>query len=127
MPCMLSDLEKSRGSHPAADAHRDDDVLDAAPLSFDEGVPDHAGPRHAEGVTDGDGPAVDVEVLHRNAQLVAAVHRLAGESFVELPEADVVHLEPLPLEQERYRKHWTDPHFVGLAARHGQAPIDAER
>src|SRR4051812_33570080 len=103
----LHDLEQAGRAHTAADAHRGDDVFDAPSLSFDERVTHHASARHSEGMTDGDRTAVDVEALHRDAELVAAVHRLARESFVELPEPDVVHLEAVSLQQARNREHRT--------------------
>ncbi len=43
------DFEESRGSLPAADAHRHDDVLDASALAFDKGMADEAGPGHPVG------------------------------------------------------------------------------
>jgi len=49
-------------------------------------------------VADGDRAAVDVEQLVGNAQLVAAVDYLHGEGLVQLPQADVVHLQAVALE-----------------------------
>src|SRR5665213_3185625 len=78
-------LEETGGTHAAADAHRDDDVFDVAPLAFQERVHRHAGAAQAVRVTDRDRAAVDVEALVGNAQLVAAVDGLHGEGFVEFP------------------------------------------
>ena len=36
------DFEQTRRAHAAADAHRDDDVLRAATLTFDQCMADHA-------------------------------------------------------------------------------------
>jgi hypothetical protein len=44
-------------------------------------------------VTDRDGPAVDVEDVVVDSELVAAVDRLDGERFVQLPDTDVVDAE----------------------------------
>src|ERR1019366_5307385 len=40
---------------------------------------------------------------------------------------DVVHLEPVALEELRDRVDRADAHLVGLAARDGKTPVDAER
>ena len=55
-----STSNKPGGAHAAADAHRDDDVLDAAALAFDERVADEPRARHAVGMADRDGAAVDI-------------------------------------------------------------------
>ena len=64
-------------------------LLRAAALAFDQRMADEALARHAVGVAHGDGAAVDVEAIARNAQLVAAVDHLHGEGFVEFPQVDV--------------------------------------
>ncbi len=50
-------------------------------------------PRHAVGMADGDGAAVDVEPVVGNAELVAAVDHLHREGLVQFPQADVLHLQ----------------------------------
>src|SRR5690606_37954281 len=111
----------------AADAHGDDHVFHAAALPLDQGVPDHAGARHAIGMADGDRAAVDVQALIGNAELVAAVDHLHGEGLIQLPEADIVHLQAETLQQLRHGIDRADPHLVGLAAGDRHAAIDAER
>src|SRR3990167_3207427 len=86
------DLEHPGGAHATADAHRHAHPLGAAALAFDQRVAGQALARHAVGVAHGDGAAVHVELVVRNAQLVAAADDLHGESFVELPEVDVADL-----------------------------------
>src|SRR5215467_10970990 len=75
-------LEQAGGAH----------VLDAAPLSLDERVPDEARAGHAVGMADGDRPAVDVELVVGDAQPVAAVDHLHRERLVQLPEPNVLQL-----------------------------------
>ena len=91
------DFEQSRCAHAAADAHRDDDMTRATPLAFDQRVTGHARAAHAVGMADRDCTAVDVELVIVDAEPVAAVDDLDRERFVELPEADVVHLETMRL------------------------------
>ena len=50
-----------------------DDEFGAAALSFDQRVADHPRARHAVGVADRDRAAVDVELVVRDAEPVAAI------------------------------------------------------
>src|SRR5580704_7792553 len=84
----LMNLEQSGGAHAAADAHGDDGALGLAPAAFDQDMAGHARAAHAIGMADRDGAPVDVELVGRNAQAVAAVEHLAGERVVELPQVD---------------------------------------
>src|SRR5215469_5676889 len=53
MTALLSiDFEEPGGAHAPGHAHRDDGVLDAAPPSFDEDVPDEPRARHPERMAD---------------------------------------------------------------------------
>ena len=60
-------------------------------------------------------------------ELVAAVEDLHGERLVELPQADVVDLQAVALQQLRDREHRADAHLVRLAAGDRDAAVDAER
>src|SRR5471032_2699727 len=120
-------LEQAGGALPAADAHRHDDVFDAAALAFDQRVAGQARARHAIRVADGDRAAVDVQAVHRNAQLVGAVQHLHGERFVQFPQADVLDLQAGLFQQFRNCEHGTDAHLVRLATGHGEATEDAQR
>ena len=70
-------VEEPGRAHAAADAHRDDDVPDAAAPSLEQRVPDKPRAAHAVGVADRDRAAVDVEPVRRNAETIAAVEGLA--------------------------------------------------
>ncbi len=111
----------------AADAHRHHDVLDAAPLALDQRMAGQARAAHAVGVADRDRAAVDVELVVVDAEPVAAVDHLHGEGLVQLPEADVVDLEAVRLEELRHGEHRADAHLVRIAAGDRDAAIDAER
>ena len=78
-------------------------------------------------MADRDRAAVDVQLLVGDAELVAAIKHLHGEGLVQLPQVDVVHLEPEALQQLGDRIDRTDAHLVGLAAGHDQSLVDAER
>src|SRR5262249_47487224 len=121
------DFEQTGRAHTATDAHGDDHVLDAAATAFDQGMTDHACTRHAEGVTDSDRTAVDVEAILRNAQLIAAVQNLTGKGFVEFPQADVLHRQVEALQELGHREHRADTHLVGPATGDCRTAIDAER
>jgi hypothetical protein len=109
-------LEQSGRAHAAADAHRDDDILGAAALAFDQRRGRSARAGHAVGVADRDRAAVDVEPVVGDAELVLAVEHLHREGLVQLPQADVVDLEAEPLEQLGNREDRADAHFVRLGA-----------
>src|SRR2546425_291299 len=120
-------LEQARRAHAAADAHGADDVARAAALALDERVADHARAAHAVRMADGDGAAVDVQLLHRDSELVAAVDHLHGERLVQLPEIDLAHRDAGALEQARHGEDGPDPHLVRLAGGDGETAEDPER
>ena len=70
-------------------------------------------------------PPSTLSLLLRDAELVAAVEHLDGERLVELPQADVVHLQARALQQARHREDRADAHLVGLAAGDREAAEDA--
>src|SRR3954468_9367131 len=84
------DLEQPGSALAAADAHRHDAPLRAAPLALLEDVARTARPGHPERVPDGDRAAVDVVLLRVDPQPVTRVQALAGERLVQLPQVDVV-------------------------------------
>src|SRR5665213_1416385 len=101
-------LEQPGRTHPAADAHRDDNKFGAAPLALDEGMPDHARARHAVRMADRDRSAIDVEPVVRDAEPVAAIEHLAGERLVQFPQINVVDLESVLLQQLGHREDRAD-------------------
>src|SRR5690606_9895197 len=124
--CSLSQtsayrFEQPRRAHAATYAHGHHPVAQIAPLHLAHKVAWGARAGHAEGMAYGDGAAVDVELLIVDLQPVAAVEALRGEGFVEFPQIDVVHLQPLGLEQLGHREDRADAHFLRLAAGDGEA------
>src|SRR5579871_163799 len=109
------DLEQSRAALAAADAHGDDAPLGLAAMTFLQDVAGEPRARHAEGMADRDRAAVDVVLGGIDAELVAAVEALAGESFVELPEIDIVDLQAMALQQLGHGEDRADTHLVGFA------------
>src|SRR5713101_7003180 len=73
---LVAGFEESGRSLTAADAHRHDAVARLASQHLVGDGADHARARHAEGMADGDRAAVGIELVHRDAELVAAVHHL---------------------------------------------------
>src|SRR5689334_1288366 len=108
------DLEQARAALTAADAHRHHAPLRLATRTFLQQMAGETRAGHAEGMTDRDRAAVDVVLGGIDAELVAAVQALAGKGLVELPEIDVVDLQPGALQQLRDREHRTDAHLVRL-------------
>ena len=85
----LQYLKHAGRTHAAAYAHGHANALRAAAFTFDQRVAGQALPSDAIGVADSNRTAVDVELVHRNTQLVGAVQHLHGEGFVEFPKINV--------------------------------------
>src|SRR5947209_1147144 len=82
-------LKQARRALSAAHAHGHHAIAGFAPLHLIGHGAHHARSGHAEGMSNGNGAAVDVELLRIDAELVAAIDHLHGESLVELPDIDV--------------------------------------
>src|ERR1700728_1751128 len=95
----LEHFKEPGRTHAAADAHGDDDKAHAPPLALDQGMADHARPRHAIGMADRNSAAIDIVAPGVNAEPVPAIERLDRKRLVELPQPDVVDLEPVLLQQ----------------------------
>ena len=76
---------------PPPTQHGHDAVFRAAPLALDQQMPGHARARHAIGMADGNRAAGYVEPVIGNAEPVAAIQYLHGESLIEFPDADIIH------------------------------------
>src|SRR5687767_606916 len=120
-------FEHAGRAHAATDAHRDAHALGAAALAFDQRMTGEALAAHAIRMADGDRAAVDVELVHRDAELVGAIQHLHRERFIELPQIDVAHLQPQALQHLGHRERRADAHLVGLAAGHRKAEEAADR
>src|SRR6476646_5962092 len=96
------DFKQAGAALAAADAHRHDAPLRLAPAAFLQDMAGETRTGHAEGMADRDRAAVDVVLLRIDAELVARIEALAGESLIELPEIDVVDLQTMALQQLRH-------------------------
>src|SRR5882762_3643164 len=77
----LNHLEQARGTHPAADAHGHHDVLCAPAPAFYERVTREARAGSPVRMANRDGSAVDVQPVVGDAQTIAAIDHLNGESL----------------------------------------------
>src|SRR3546814_12286500 len=125
--CSSDLFEETGGTHPAPDAHRYDNISDAAPLPFYKCMTDHPGTGHSIGMIDRDRAAINVEQLIRDMELITAVQQLGGKGLVQFPQADVVHLQLQSLEESRNRDRGADAHFIGLGSLPCQPDIAAAR
>ena len=107
-------LEDPSGAHAATDAHADDAVAGAAALHLVEQRRGELGARAAQGGAQGDGAAVDVDLVDVDAELAGAVDRLAGEGLVDLEEVHVPDGQAGLLQRGRDGLGGTDAHDLGV-------------
>src|SRR5690606_8798179 len=69
--------------------------------------------RHAEGVADGDGAAVDVQLLQRDAEVAVGGDHLGGERLVDLDQVDVVDGETGAAQRLLRRLDRAEAHDLG--------------
>src|ERR1017187_3096569 len=80
------DFKQAGAALAAADAHGHDAPLCLAPTALLQDVARTPRAGHPEGVADRDRAAVDVVLVRVDAELVAGIEALTGESLVELPK-----------------------------------------
>src|SRR6202521_70068 len=133
-PCLrlsaatLNAFDQQGAALPPADAQRGDAATPAGALEHLEHVQDHARARGSDGMPDGDGAAVDVQLGSvelaeglLEPEILAAVVRalpggeatehLRGESLVHLHRVDVVPAEGVAHHEGRDRMHRPQPHL----------------
>src|SRR5882724_519160 len=69
----------------------------------------------------GNRPAIYVQFLRIDAEMMEAIDNLHGKSLIELPDVYLVHLQPGAPEQFGHSVNRPDSHFVGIAAGHLEA------
>ena len=82
-------LDAEGDAHAAADAERGEALLGVALLHLVEQGGQDAGAAGADRVADGDGAAVDVDLVGVPAELLADRERLGGEGLVGLDQVEV--------------------------------------
>ena len=117
------DLEQSSGPHATTDAHRHHDVPRTASLALDQRVSGHPSTRHTVGMADRDGSAIHIDRFRVDAQPIAAMNHLAGERLIQLPQSDVIHLQPMFRQQLRHGEYRPYAHLVWRASGHGDPAI----
>src|SRR5258707_451969 len=100
-----------------ADAHSGEAVATAAPLQFVEQGGDDARATTAQGMTEGDGAAVDVEFFLVDLQFADTLERLGGEGFVDLDQVKVVDAQTGSLENLARGRDGSQAHVGGIDAR----------
>src|SRR5699024_10636448 len=87
---MSDPFDDRRDAHSATDAQGDESALEVAAFEFVEDGAQNHGTGGAERVAHGDGSAVDVDLLMRNAQVPHPLEHDGGEGLVEFEQVDVV-------------------------------------
>jgi hypothetical protein len=120
-------LDEQRDALAAADAGRGDSVAQprALGLAREREREPHAG--RPQGMADGDGAAVDVELGLVDAEFARARHHLRAERFVDLETIDIRKLEAGALEHGLDRRHRADAHDFRRHAHGGAGENARER
>src|ERR1700683_5763305 len=88
---LIGALEQSCRALSSPNAHGDHAVARFAASHFVGNGANHARTGHSEGMSDGDRAAVNIELFRIDAQAVAAINYLNGESLVQFPQIQIAH------------------------------------
>ena len=92
----LGQVFKNPGrAHAAANAHGDQAVPGAATFHLVEELDGQLGPGAAQGVAQGDGPAVDVDLLRVDTQFPDTGQGLGGKGLVDFKKVDSLSFLPV--------------------------------
>ena len=100
-----------------ADAHRDHAVAGFATLHFIGERANQTRACHAKWVADRDRSPVHIQLFGINAQTIATIHNLHGESLVEFPQINLADRQSGAPQKLGNGKNRSDPHFVRVAPR----------
>src|SRR5579872_2486473 len=89
----LHPLNNCRDPLPHADAHGCQAITSAAALQLMQQSNDQARSTATEGMTKGDGTAIDVELILINLQFAYTLQGLNGEGLVEFDQIDILDAE----------------------------------
>ena len=120
-------LDDHRHALAATDAHRLEADGAAGVLEAVEQRGHDAGAGHAERVAEGDGAAVDVQLVVADAELAGGGHHLGGERLVDLDEVDVIDGHAGPAQRLADGLDRAEAHDLGIEGAHagGDDPADA--
>src|SRR5215831_13428985 len=81
---------------------------------------------HPVRMANGNCAAIDVVLVVFDAEPVAAIHCLHCKSLIQLPQAYVIDLEPMTVEQLGDREYRANAHLIGCASRDRDAAAGTE-
>src|SRR5690606_6656966 len=122
--CLSETLDDRHVGHAAAFAHGLQTPALAAVLQGVDERGHQLGARGAQRVAEGDGAAVDVQLVRVRAGGVQPGHRHRREGLVDLEQVDVVDLHARPLERPLGRRQRRFQHDHRVVAQHRQV-VDA--
>ena len=117
----VSALYNHRHPLTATDAQRCQAVVGITPLHFVEQGHQYARAAGSNGVAQGDGTAIDVELRALEAELFTHRDRLCGKSLVGLNQVQVRHREVGLLQRTPGGGHGAHAHYARIDARRGIA------
>ena len=117
LPLSLALFEDGGNTHAAADAQGGQALLGIGPFGhLMEQGDDDAGAGAADRVADGDGAAVDIDLLHVEAQLAGHGDGLGGKGLVGLHQINVLDLKARLAHGLTAGGHGADTHDLGIHA-----------
>mmetsp|Transcript_8914 Transcript_8914/g.31594 ORF Transcript_8914/g.31594 Transcript_8914/m.31594 type:complete len:238 (+) Transcript_8914:303-1016(+) len=110
----LLELEDACCSHTGPDAHGHDAVLAALPSQLGQQRGDLPRASAAQRVSQRDGTAFRVDLVHRNLEMIDCESCLGGEGLVDLKNVDVLQLQPGLLQCDWYGVHRPNAHDLRI-------------
>mmetsp|Transcript_31281 Transcript_31281/g.79122 ORF Transcript_31281/g.79122 Transcript_31281/m.79122 type:complete len:216 (-) Transcript_31281:754-1401(-) len=119
---LLLAFEDACCTHACTDAHRHHAKLFVRPLQLGQQCRDLPGASATEGVPQGDGSALRVDLLHRDLQVLHAHGCLGSEGLVDLEDVHVVDRNVGLLQSLRDCERRADAHHLRIHAHDSEAP-----
>ncbi|KAG1648298.1 hypothetical protein GQR58_029958 [Nymphon striatum] len=102
-PRLLENLKQPCRAHAATNTHGANHVFRAATLALDQRMTNHPRTGHAIRMSDRNCATVHIQDVVGDAQNITRLDDLNRKGFVQFPQPDVIHRQPMRLEQRRHR------------------------
>ena len=118
---LIQSLEDARRALASADTHSNHAKLDIAASHLVYDLYGEFGPGTTEGMSQGDGSAVDIDDLFIQFQFTDNGQRLGSERLVEFDETDILQRQASEFQDFGYGDDRPDAHYFRWNTAHGEA------